>query len=94
MVGYTNREPRFYASVAFNGAQWNALSIKEEREERLTKQTNPGDYRGATDGRINGSDNWCITGIGIEICKSNDCAKWEALSPKKWNLHFVMPTYY
>ena len=28
--GYTNREPRFYASVAFNGAQWNALSIQEE----------------------------------------------------------------
>lgn len=74
--GYTNREPRFYASVAFNGAQWNALSIKEEGgKDSRNKQI--WYYRGATDGRINGSDNWCITGIGImKYVNPNDCAKW------------------
>lgn len=74
--GYTNREPRFYASVAFNGAIWNALSIKEE-EGKDSRNKQIWYYRGATDGRINGSDNWCITGIGImKYVNPNDCAKW------------------
>lgn len=74
--GYANREPRFYASIAFNGAVWHGLSIKDEggAKER-NKQV--WYYRGASDGRINGTVNWCITGIGImKYVNPNDCNKW------------------
>ncbi len=74
--GYTNREPRFYASVAFNGAVWNALSITEEGGKDY-RNRQIWYYRGAPDGRINGSVNWCITGIGImKFVNPNDCNKW------------------
>lgn len=74
--GYANREPRFYASVAFNGAVWNALSIKDEAgTNERNKQV--WYYRGSENGRINGSDDWCITGIGImKYVNPNDCDKW------------------
>lgn len=81
--GYTNREPRFYASVAFNGAMWNGLSIKDqggvnERNKQVWY------YRGADNGRVNGTDNWCITGIGImKYVNPNDCDKWGGSIYKK-----------
>ena len=81
--GYANREPRFYASVAFNGAVWHGLSIKDEGgvNER-NKQV--WYYRGASDGRINGTDNWCITGIGVmKYVNPNDCNKWGGSIYKK-----------
>lgn len=76
--GYTNREPRFYASVAFNGAVWNGLSIAEDSQGGgKYRNSQIWYYRGATDGRINGSVNWCITGIGImKFVNPNDCAKY------------------
>lgn len=81
--GYANREPRFYASVAFNGAVWHGLSIKDEGG---TKERNKQVwyYRGASDGRINGSVNWCITGIGImKYVNPYDCNKWGGSIYKK-----------
>jgi hypothetical protein len=57
---YANREPRFYASVAFNGALWNfQSSTKSERRNQQIWY-----YRGTQDGR-NSTVNWQITGIGI-----------------------------
>lgn len=74
--GYVNREPRFYASVAFNGARWNALSIKESEGTKLMNRQ-VWYYRGDTDGRMNGTQNWCITGIGVmKYVNPNDCNKY------------------
>ena len=74
--GYVNREPRFYASVAFNGAVWNALSITEEGGQNY-RNTQAWYYRGSSDGRMNGSQNWCITGIGVmKYVNPYDCNKW------------------
>lgn len=58
---YANREPRFYASVAFNGATWHFLSATKV-EDQGPKQIFY--YRGGSEGRDN-NDNWLRTGIGI-----------------------------
>ncbi|WP_080903209.1 RagB/SusD family nutrient uptake outer membrane protein [Parabacteroides sp. Marseille-P3160] len=59
---YANREPRFYASVAYNGAVWNLLNA--------TLVANQGPYycwyyRGGAEGQ-NNSGNWLLTGIGVK----------------------------
>jgi hypothetical protein len=58
---YANREPRFYASVAYNGALWNLLNA--------TLDIDKGPYycwyyRGGEEGQSN-SGNWLLTGIGV-----------------------------
>ena len=76
---YANREPRFYASVAFNGALWNFLSsTKQERRNQ-----NIWYYRGLQDGR-NNTVNWQITGIGIKkyVKPSDSQDEGGAISPK------------
>lgn len=58
---YARREPRFYASVAFNGATWhllNATKIEDQGPKQVFY------YRGGNEGRDNG-DNWLRTGIGV-----------------------------
>lgn len=57
---YANREPRFYASVAYNGAYWY-LGNEEEAEDR-NKQIFY--YRGKRDG-YNAGMFWLRTGIGV-----------------------------
>lgn len=58
---YANREPRFYASIAYNGSLWNLQSAsKEDRRDQIIWY-----YRGTQDGR-NNTVNWQITGIGIK----------------------------
>lgn len=58
---YAEREPRFYASVGYNGCLWNLSSAtKPERHEHITWY-----YRGKQDGR-NNTLNWMMTGIGIK----------------------------
>lgn len=57
---YANREPRFYASVAYNGAVWHLL--KEPLEKNREKQVFY--YRGAGNGYTN-SVYWLRTGIGV-----------------------------
>lgn len=60
---YANREPRFYASVAYNGAVWE-MSTSEKEEDRNYQCWY---YNGKPDG-INISDaaRWLRTGIGIK----------------------------
>lgn len=58
---YANREPRFYASVAYNGAEW-ALSNAERPENRGPYYC--WYYRGGNEGKTN-SSNWLLTGIGV-----------------------------
>lgn len=57
---YANREPRFYASVAYNGCLWNFLNAS--KNEYRNKQVFY--YRGTSSGWAN-TDQWLLTGIGI-----------------------------
>lgn len=58
---YANREPRFYASVAFNGSVWEALGDPES--SRRNRQVFY--YRGSGNGYIN-AFSYLRTGIGIK----------------------------
>lgn len=57
---YANREPRFYASVAYNGSVWHLLN--EDEEKNRHKQVFY--YRGSGDGYTN-TMFWLRSGIGI-----------------------------
>lgn len=60
---YANREPRFYASVAYNGSIWYRLSVLDANERR--KQIFY--YRGLPDGKSPATPQFHIrTGIGIK----------------------------
>lgn len=58
---YANREPRFYASIAYNGAVWslNNATLPEDKGPYTCWY-----YRGDLEGRSN-SVNWLRTGIGV-----------------------------
>lgn len=58
---YANREPRFYASVAFNGSVWEALGDPEE--SRRNRQIFY--YRGSGNGYLN-AFSYLRTGIGLK----------------------------
>lgn len=58
---YADREPRFYASVAYNGSIWNMLN--EEQEADMNRQVFY--YRGGGNGYTN-TLKWLRTGIGIK----------------------------
>ncbi|MDD3036261.1 RagB/SusD family nutrient uptake outer membrane protein [Bacteroides sp.] len=60
---YTHREPRFYASVAYNGATWNLLNASEANDE--VKNVQVFYYRGDPNGYKN-TTYWLRTGIGIK----------------------------
>ncbi|MBZ4191697.1 RagB/SusD family nutrient uptake outer membrane protein [Niabella beijingensis] len=60
---YANREPRFYASVAYNGSIWyrNSLIDPNERSQQVFY------YRGSPDGKRPASPQFYIrTGLGIK----------------------------
>ncbi|MEA5129619.1 MAG: RagB/SusD family nutrient uptake outer membrane protein [Proteiniphilum sp.] len=59
---YANREPRFYASVAYNGALWNLLNASQEVDKGPYYCWY---YRGGEEGQSN-SGNWLLTGIGVK----------------------------
>ncbi len=59
---FANREPRFYASVAFSGALWTMSSAVNNLPTVTNQQIFY--YRGEFNGYING-DTWLPTGIGI-----------------------------
>lgn len=59
---YANREPRFYASVAYNGAIWNLMNATLEKDKGPYYCWY---YRGGEEGQSN-SGNWLLTGIGVK----------------------------
>lgn len=61
---FADREPRFYASVAYNGAIWNLLNASKELDEKPNIQVFY--YRGTKDGYQPSHDSWLATGIGIK----------------------------
>ena len=70
-MGYANREPRFYASVAYSGYIWPCTSATADA---LYQNQQIFYYRGETNGRTNGNERFVPTGIGI--CKyyhPSDC---------------------
>lgn len=60
---YANREPRFYASVAFNGANWSNTSARDPNNRDFQTFY----YYGEDDGRkiVSTDDRWIPTGIGM-----------------------------
>lgn len=58
---FANREPRFYASVAFSGTKWPALSYSGNNVNDRNQICHY--YRGTRDGYLNGKL-WLRTGIG------------------------------
>lgn len=60
---YANREPRFYASVAFNGVNWSCTSAKDPQNRDFQSFY----YYGEEDGRkiVSTNDRWVPTGIGM-----------------------------
>ena len=78
---YVEREPRFYASVAYNGATWYFLGLTSNRPQDTNQQV--WYYFGSSDGYRN--DGFYLrTGIGIK--------KW--VNPDDWtenndNTHFI-----
>ena len=64
-----DREPRFYASVAFNGSTWYFLNRSQQHEKNLQVFY----YRGSGNGYTNTSY-WLRTGIGVKkFVHPNDC---------------------
>lgn len=60
---YAKREPRFYASVSYNGSTWNLLNAEKEKDEKPNVQIFY--YRGDPNGYKN-TTYWTRTGIGIK----------------------------
>lgn len=60
---FADREPRFYASVGYNGAVWNLLNADSKSDEQKNLQV--WYYRGTNDGYRAGGG-WPKTGIGIK----------------------------
>jgi hypothetical protein len=58
---FANREPRFYASVAYSGTKWPALSYSGNHVQMRNQICHY--YRGTRDGYLNGKL-WLRTGIG------------------------------
>lgn len=60
---YANREPRFYASVAFSGALWSCTSANAAENRNFQTFY----YYGEDDGRkiVSTDDRWIPTGIGM-----------------------------
>lgn len=71
-LGYANREPRFYASVGYNGARWNCTSATGDGAAVIVdKQV--WYYSGDDNGRSS-ANNWPVTGIGIKkYVHPSDC---------------------
>lgn len=62
---YANREPRFYASVAFNGSVWSLLKNESIQDHKDEVELPIFYYRGNNDGYTN-TGAWLRTGIGIK----------------------------
>lgn len=84
---YANREPRFYASVAYNGSVWDMTSLNNEsmRYRQVFY------YRGKQDGmRPSAPEFWLRTGIGVKkYCNPQDAFVKDG-DPSGWEGHRVI----
>ena len=61
---YVQREPRFYASVGYNGSTWHLLNALNDNNHAEEKNIQVFYYRGGNNGYAN-SSYWLRTGIGV-----------------------------
>ena len=68
---YNRREPRFYASIAYNGSVWKAESAAESnfRDQQIFY------YRGMNDGKQGFKEDCPITGIGLKKYYNDEDAR-------------------
>lgn len=68
---YNRREPRFYASIAYNGSVWKAESAAESnfRDQQIFY------YRGMNDGKQGFKEDCPITGIGLKRYYNDEDAR-------------------
>lgn len=62
---YVQREPRFYASVGYNGCTWHLLNALNDNTHDEQKNIQVFYYRGGSNGYAN-SSYWLRTGIGVK----------------------------
>lgn len=62
---YVQREPRFYASVGYNGSTWHLLNALNDNTHDEEKNVQVFYYRGGSNGYAN-SSYWLRTGIGVK----------------------------
>lgn len=75
---FADREPRFYATVGFNGSYWHMLNYLVDNDEKPNQQV--WYYSGTKDG-YTASSNWPNTGIGIKKFVSPD----DITDGNQWN---------
>jgi SusD family. len=78
---YANREPRFYASVAFPGCNWPCISAQDATNRNFQAFY----YYGESEGRkqISTNDRWIPTGIGMmKYVNPKESYKTGAVYPK------------
>ncbi|NDV64127.1 RagB/SusD family nutrient uptake outer membrane protein [Bacteroides sp. 224] len=63
---YVQREPRFYASVAYNGSTWNLRNYKNDADHEEEPNVQIFYYRGGGHDGYKTSTYWLRTGIGIK----------------------------
>lgn len=63
---YAAREPRFYASVGYNGSTWNLLKALNDDNHAESPNMQIFYYRGGTHDGYKSSSYWLRTGIGIK----------------------------
>lgn len=63
---YAQREPRFYASVAYSGSTWNLLNALNDADHDEQKNVQIFYYRGGGHDGYKNSTYWLRTGIGIK----------------------------
>lgn len=71
---YAYREPRFYASVAFNGSVWELYRNSEIQDHEKETDLQAFYYRGSSNG-YSSLHNWLPTGIGIKKFVNADDTK-------------------
>ena len=62
---YVQREPRFYASVGYNGSTWHLLEALNDNDHNEEKNLQVFYYRDGNNGYTN-SSYWLRTGIGVK----------------------------
>lgn len=63
---YVQREPRFYASVAYSGSTWHLLKALNDKDHDEKKNVQVFYYRGGGHDGYKNSTYWLRTGIGIK----------------------------
>lgn len=95
---FGNREPRFYASISFNGCVWESENAYKNQNGTVDIQNKPCNYyRGGENGKTSSEPEFCpFTGIGLfKYYHPDDTWRLPGLSIRliKWSRPFAMLMY-